>query len=328
MPIESELPAAPELEGYTWRPLRRSDAAAMRGLYLACDEAGGGSDARSVLLYEADFDSPETTPATDTLAAVDARGKIAALAWVAVSQAIKHQDRARIEGVVHPDYRGRGLGAFLLTWMEARARQIFAALPGDRERVLRIEFVGARDDAIPLYERRGFALSHAEDIMRRDLRQPIPDAGPPAGVALELFRSDLAPAIYQAYADAFRERGVGWSEAAWTSAFLGYAHFRPDYSLVASAGAGLAGYVVCAIDPRENEQQSEGWVMQIGVRPAYRRLGVATTLLCEVMRRFRAEGLDFAALDVNVNNPTARMTYERLGFAATKRFVVFGKTIA
>jgi len=96
MPIESELPAAPELEGYTWRPLRRSDAAAMRGLYLACDEAGGGSDARSVLLYEADFDSPETTPATDTLVAVDGLRVVDERALKALLARRKPGDRLKV----------------------------------------------------------------------------------------------------------------------------------------------------------------------------------------------------------------------------------------
>ena len=338
MQIETDLPTPPGLEGHTWRPVRRSDAAAMRRLYLACDAAGGGDDARSVLLYEADFDNPETTPATDTLAAVDERGEIAALAWVAVSQAIKHQDRARIEGAVHPAYRRRGLGDFLLTWMEVRARQIFAALArnagegsGDRERVLRIEFTGERADALALYERHGFELSHAEDIMRRDLRRPIPDMPLPQGVTPIDYAPEQAQAIYEVYADAFAERagGVAWSAPAWQSAFLGYSYFRPDCSVAASAGDQLLGYVVSGIDPVENEHQAEaeGWILQIGVRPAHRRRGIAAALLCEAMRRFRAEGLDYAALDVNVNNPTARLTYERLGFEVTKRFTVYRKII-
>lgn len=331
MPSAILLPAPPPLPSHTWRPARREDAQAMRRLYLACDETSGGNSARFVTGYESDFDSTDSDPAADSLMAVDTDGALAALAWVSVSRAITHQHRAQIEGAVHPDFRGRGLGDFLLTWMEARARQIFATLPNDRERMLRIDYSGARDDAVPLYERHGFQLSHAEEIMRRDLRQPIPDRPLPEGMVLLAYRPELAHTVYETYADAFHERagGMGWSEPAWTSAFLRYGAFRPDCSFLVMDGDAAAAYAVCAIDPAENErqQETEGWVLQIGVRPAWRRRGLAAALLCEVMRRFHDEGLDYAALDVNVNNPTAQATYRSLGFETVKRLTTYWKTL-
>jgi ribosomal protein S18 acetylase RimI-like enzyme len=331
MASDRPLPSPPDLPGLTWRPARREDAPALRRLYLACDEAAGGNNARFVTGYETDFDSSDTNPATDTLVAVDTNGDLAALAWVSTSRAIKHQYRAQLEGAVHPHARGRGIGDFLLDWMEARARQIFAMFPRDRELVLRIDFMGTRDDAVPLYERHGFVFNHAADIMRRDLRAPIPDRPLPPSMAFVGYAPELAGAAYAVYADAFYERTAGSpaSESTWTSAFLGYSHFRPDCSLLVMDGEVAAAYAVCGVEPAEHDPaQAEGWVNQIGVRAAYRRRGIATALLCEVMRRFRAEGLRFAALDVNVNNPTAKLAYEKIGFATVKRLTVYRKVIA
>lgn len=60
------------------------------------------------------------------------------------------------------------------------------------------------------------------------------------------------------------------------------------------------GYALCAV-----EGNTSGHIVQMGVRPLWRRRGLAGMLLAEAMRRFRAEGLRYATLEVNVNNPQA-----------------------
>jgi ribosomal protein S18 acetylase RimI-like enzyme len=311
------LPEPPPLPGHTWRPAQPADAPAIARLVAACG------------WHAAAFDGIAGAAAENTLLAADEHGELALLALVRHIDAIKHEQRIQLDGIVHPAQRG--LGDFLLAWMTARGRQLAAALPAEPARVLRIEFAGARPEVAPLIERHGFALSHSEFVMQRDLAQPLPAAPLPAGVALVEYRPELAHTFYETYADAFWERSSGAPrpEVEWATAYLGTDGFRADCSLLAMDGERSAAYVCCGIDPPEQPgaAQTEGWIWQIGVRRADRRRGLASALLAEVMRRFQALGLATAVLDENLNNPTAKSAYEQLGFVVSEQFTVYGMAV-
>jgi ribosomal protein S18 acetylase RimI-like enzyme len=85
------------------------------------------------------------------------------------------------------------------------------------------------------------------------------------------------------------------------------------------------------VNPESNERQNiqEGWIQALGVRRAWRKRGVATALLCQSMRAFKAAGLDYATLGVDTQNLTgALQLYERLGFVAFKRGITFDKPVS
>jgi ribosomal protein S18 acetylase RimI-like enzyme len=313
---------------------------ALRRLIAECDRAPGttsGSYAYGLPSLERVLAGEGgSVAASDSLCAADPDGRAAALAWVRVPASVRHQYRGLLLGAVHPNHRRRGLGTFLLSWADARAAALLRALPDDRTKVLRIEFPGRRDDAVPLYERRGFALHHVELEMERDLRSAIPEAPLPAGLALAEWSPDLAPRFYETCVDAFSDRpGPMWTQDEWVGGFGGGA-LRADLSWLALApdpagnpqaggdGREGVGYVLCDVrDTRDGGKV--GAVRQVGVRPRWRGRGVASALLCAAMRAFRAEGAGRAVLDVNVDNPRARRVYERLGFVVTGSFTVYTK---
>ena len=143
---------------------------------------------------------------TDTLCAADSAGRLAASAWVTCDVHLKHEYRAFLDGRVHPDYRGRGLGSFLLLWMEARAREILSALEEDRPAMLRVDFYDRSADAVELLEKHGFRLSSAEDTMRRDLSHALPALQLLEGMTLVAWSEQRATTFFEVYEDAFRER--------------------------------------------------------------------------------------------------------------------------
>ncbi len=148
----------------------------------------------------------------------------------------------------------------------------------------------------------------------------------PNGMTFVNWTPQNATLFFKVYDDAFHERPgfPGWSEETWRQAFTGHGEFRDDLSLLILHGREPVAYALCAVEAAESD---EGWILQMGVRPAWRRRGLASALLSEVMRSFQAEGLPYAWLSVNVYNPQATRVYQRLGFVCAKRYTSFRKTI-
>lgn len=93
----------PVLPGHIWRPLHPVDLPALRNMLDECAIVDGERAAprqRNAEQIE-----------THTLAAVANDGRIAAYVWVLPGE---------IEWYVHPDYRGRGIEAFVQQWGAAR----------------------------------------------------------------------------------------------------------------------------------------------------------------------------------------------------------------
>lgn len=286
-----------------WRTLDANDLPALVLLSAACLAADGG------LPFAADpgFFRPRYLPKAPgkTLGAFSPEAGIVAAA--AVQQ---EACRATLVGQVHPAWRGRGIGAALIRWGTTQADALLEACP-DAERVMEIATESLTPAADRLYRRHGFAQTFAEDVMRRDLRAPLPETPLPPGITLTTWQPMLAGAFYETYWASFRERPGfrGMSRVDWIAWATDDDDFAPEMSLLASAGDLPAGFAIC----------DDGWVAQVGVRPEWRGRGLGAALLGEVLRRFRDAGRAEVALGVNVNNPTARRLYDRLHFAQIGR---------
>ena len=136
--------------------------------------------------------------------------------------------------------------------------------------------------------------------------------------------------IREALNESFRDH---WSfepvtEKDWQMFFIGRSTFRPDMTFLAVEGDQVMGLCFCNVNHESNERQGikEGWIDDVAVRRPWRKRGVASALMCQTMRAFKADGLDYATLTVDTENPTGALgLYERLGFVAIKRTVTFDK---
>ncbi len=185
------------------------------------------------------------------------------------------------------------------------------------------------DEIIARYAAEGYTLVFAEDVMRRDLSDlsDLPELALPAGLTLATWTSDAIPAFFAAYAAAFADRPgfPGWTQERWVEWTSDDPDFRPNLSWVALAGAEPVGFITCAEDSRESTPT--GFIIQTGTRPDWRGRGLATALVIRALRGCRDAGYATAMLDVNVNNPTARRLYDRLGFAAIRRRGAFQRSV-
>jgi ribosomal protein S18 acetylase RimI-like enzyme len=87
---------------------------------------------------------------------------------------------------------------------------------------------------------------------------------------------------------------------------------------LAEVGAAPAGFAIAS-----RSRPDIGHVDDLYVRPAYRRRGVAVSILRELARAFRERGVEHISLDVDAANEAARTLYENLGFVRyADRFAV------
>jgi len=323
------LPSPPRLPAHTWRPLRPEDAPALFQLEVDCAPTDGGTGIATIADQKTKLEQSGDKLTTDTLCAVDSTGRLAAAAWVTCDDRLAHEYRAFLDGRVHPDYRGQELGSFILMWMEIRARQILSGLRQDRPGVLRIDFYDRSEDAVALFEEHGFEFALAEDTMRRDLSHPLPAVQLPEGMTLVAWSTQRATTFFEVYQDAFRERPrfPNWSEDTWRHNLTDYPDFRADLSLLMLQGREAVGFAICHVETEgAQDRAGVGWIVQMGVRPAWRRSGLGRALLCEVMHGFQADGLASAALEVNIDNEAALLLYQRLGFERRRSRTVYKKT--
>jgi len=175
------------------------------------------------------------------------------------------------------------------------------------------------------YTAAGYTLAFAEDVMRRDLSdaRDLPEPALPPGVTLATWAPETRAAFFAAYSAAFADRPgfPGWSQERWVEWTSDDPDFRPHLSWVALAGAEPVGFLTCAQDTRA--ATPTGFIIQTGSRPDWRGRGLATALVVRALLGCRGAGDTAVMLDVNVNNPTARRLYERLGFVTIRRRGVF-----
>ncbi|MEV4110927.1 GNAT family N-acetyltransferase [Nonomuraea sp. NPDC049695] len=199
-------------------------------------------------------------------------------------------------GLVDPDHRGRGLGSGLLDRL----------VKGP----VRLETESLTPQAHALFLARGLRQTFAEDVYRRDLTRPLPAVPLPPELEVEEWSQDTEGAFYAAYSASFADRPgfPGWSREEWVD-WLVDDEFLPGCSLVALEAGRAAGFVACA----------EGFLIQVGAVPAWRRRHLARALAAAALDRMRARGATEVFLDVNVNNPASAALFRGLGFEVIAR---------
>lgn len=92
-----------------------------------------------------------------------------------------------------------------------------------------------------------------------------------------------------------------------------YGHWLPEMSI--KIGVPLKGFVTCA---EINGPSTEGafLIADLFVFEEFRRQGIATSLMKEVLRRGKIRGFSRAILSVATKNPAIHL-YEKLGFTVT-----------
>jgi mycothiol synthase len=230
-------------------------------------------------------------------------------------------------GGVRPSHRGRGIGRALMEWHRARGRQHLSVSDHDLPGWIMFYVEERNTSQLRLAERLGLPLVRYFTKMKRDLALDIPDLPLPDGLRLAIPTAADSARILTAKNDAFRDHWGSQpsTEEGWTS-MMEQPTSRFDLSVIALDGEEVAGFVMTQVYPDDFASQGYvgGYIPLVGVTRPWRRRGVAPALLAAAFRRYRAEGHEKVALDVDSENPSGALSlYTGMGFVPETRSVAF-----
>ncbi len=273
-----------------WAPLGEQDLPDLVLLAKACLDHDGGLP----LLSRQDYLS-RLFCSGPGIVGRDVFGELVAAAAIGVEEVLERW----ATGLVIPDLRGQGVGDELIRW----AREQTGGAP------VKVIAETTSPESNELFARSGLRLVFAETVMRHRLSR-IPRVALPSGLRTLPFDEESAALFHTAYRLSFAQR-PGFPDtplARWVAALTEDGSFRPEDSRVAVTRDGEpAGFVTL----------SDNWIDQVGTVPRWRGHGLGAHLVVRSLTALQRSGASEAWLAVNVDNPSARVLYERLGFVSS-----------
>lgn len=302
--MESDL-----LSGFETEPARETDLEDVVGLLEASDRALGlpAEPFREELMWT--WHLPTTDLERDTRILRDAETVIA------YGEAIWKQDEGgplSLSVRVHPNYRARGIGSWLLTWGESLASE--RGSEGVRAYAADLD---AR--AQGLLRSRGYVHVRSGFTMRKGLEGDEDPGTPPAGIRIRRYEDADERVLYEVDQASFAEdwdfrptsldsfneelHGEGWD---------------PSLVFLARANGATVGYVVSFL------LEMCGYVGNLGVLKEWRRRGIGTALLRRSFAELAGRGSREVRLGVDTQNVHGAVAlYEGVGMSVYRRYDIF-----
>ena len=227
-------------------------------------------------------------------------------------------------GILAPDARTPESIETLFGWLDGRLEAVGTGLSDPRP-----EYASAFtwDDntlATAWFEGHGWTtVAKGYEMLRRSLAD-IPRFPLPHGLEIRPVTAADAGRVWDALVDGFQDhRHKVEATEEDRQRFLDNPVHDPSLWVIAFDGDEIAGGVVNIIDLEENAGTGldQGYVEAVFTRPAWRRRGLARSLVAQSLLRLRERGMASAMLGVDGANPNQAMTlYEDVGFeiAATE----------
>ena len=236
-------------------------------------------------------------------------------------------------GVVHPEYKSQGIGAYLAHWIEERARRSIPEAPAGARVVLRQSKPATDTVSQALLRAHGYQLARYFFRMVIEVEDPPPAPALPEGIAIRTFvREQDLRALVSAVREAFRDHW-GYVEHPFEQEYQEWAHWidndphhDPSVWFLALDGEQIVGASLCL--PKMTEDPDMGYVDTLGVRRSWRRQGIALALLHHSFGEFYRRGKRRVSLDVDAESLTgATRLYEKAGMHVQRQSAGYEKEL-
>ena len=331
MPDSPRLPA-----GLTSRPLTPDDVDAVATLLEAAekvDDTGEHLDADDLTEWWVnelvDLRRDGLAVCTDDGGEV---GSIVGYATTLAPPTFRDAFAVYLEGRVHPQHRGRGVGRALFGWQLQRGAELHTERHPEAPARLTVAVFESMPSLESLARHEGLVAVRWYRLMERPLAElPAPRAV--AGVDLVPFTWDRDDEVRRAHNAAFTEHH-GSSErdaASWQVMFTGQRAFRPDLSVLAIEDGAVVAYALVYVYESDTRATGvrEAHFGPIGTAPSARGRGLATAVITRALHVAAATGCHTAGLQVDSENVTGALgLYEALGFTTRRTQVSWSRALA
>ena len=306
-------------DGYQWKAITDADALALAEMVNRSSEVFSGGVSFTAAEIIAELKDAETTWGIQTLDGVLVAYN---LLWVNAQQAI-----FEIDGVVHPDYLGQGLGNALVEIAEQNIRSRWVEMEQtDQSPQIKVQFNGHDASAVQLFTDNGYSRLKQDIVMEITLSDLPPPAVWKTGFGVrEFVRGQDDHAVFDVLDTSFQSI-AGYSERAmifedWQSFSIERDGFDPSLWFLATYDDQIAGICLCPHD------KDIGWVRNLGVHPDFRGNGLGVALMQHAFGVWYTRGYPTIQLAVQGDNMTAISLYEKVGMSAISVYETFAKPL-
>ena len=231
-------------------------------------------------------------------------------------------------GYLLPTWRSKGIGQAMFHWAQARIREIAANEQADGAKTFATNASSTEKEADALIQANGYVAVRRLSDMKLDPLPELPAGALPAGVTRRPAHPDHYQAIYQALKDAYSDMWISSAESEvdyqeFLDEEVHISGFDPSLCQVTWVDDQVVGLVWCHI------RKGVGIIAEVAVRKAWKRRGIARTLLAQGLAALRAKGITQVRLFTDAaNGEGARSLYESLGFREVKQHILYRKPLA
>lgn len=239
----------------------------------------------------------------------------------------------RVEWGVHPDYWEHNLSPQLLDWADKTSRRIIDRCPPDVRLSLHTSVLNGCAPMERVIKQTGYTPIRLSYTMRIDMETPPNLPNPPNDFIIRTYKNtEGLPAFVSAFQDSFSDH-FGYVPRSFDKVLEEFEHwFATDaidpelvfFAIDAKSGE-IAGYV---LGMKEEGNTAKGYIDLVGVRPQYRRRGLAQALLLNTLHAYWNRGTTCVTLDVDGKSLTnAVILYERVGMVIESQYTRYEKVI-
>lgn len=311
-------------DGYTVREGRMDDLETAVSLFSTCSINQTGVDEFTINAIRNEWLTPKFDLARSTRVVFAPDNTLVGYVeiWDIGEPPVKPWVWAR----VHPEHEGKGIGTWLTTWAEARARQAIPRVKDDLRVVMQAGGLQIHQPSLDLLSNYGMAPIRHFWRMVVPLHSPPPTPQLPDGIVIRTMVDlpDLRP-ICAASDDAFKDHW-GHVPGDFEAELVRWQHWvdnddkiDPAIWFLAMDGDEIAGVSLCLSEAPDDPTM--GWVDILGVRQAWRRKGLALALLHHTFTEFHKRGQARVGLGVDAASLTgATRLYKKAGMAVDDTF--------